>query len=76
MLLRECEQTDFIDRAEIARREAQGNVPSEFRHPKATPLDVHLLPARGLDVGVRNVPRAQLALACDLTLGHGAAEAS
>lgn len=76
MLLRECEEADLVDRAKVAGCEAQRNVAPEFRHPKATPLNIHLLPARGLDVGVRNVPRAQLALACDLTLGHGAAEAS
>lgn len=76
MLLGESEKPDLVDRAKVACREAQGDMPSQLGHPKAPPLYVHLLPTRCLDVGVRDVPCTQLALTCDLTLGHGGAEAS
>ena len=76
VLLRERDEADLVDRAQIACRKSQGHVAPEFGNPETATLNVHLLPARGLDVGVRNAPSAHLALTCDLTLGHGAAEAS
>lgn len=76
VLLGELEQADLVDRAQVARREAQAYVTTELRNPEFAALNINVLPTRGLDVGVGNVTRAKGALSSDLTLRHGGAEAS
>jgi hypothetical protein len=70
VLLGELEQTDFIDRAEITSGELEGDVTPELRNPEAAALHVHMLPARRLDVGVRDVVSGELALTGNFTSGH------
>src|SRR5262245_12344932 len=69
--LRVFEQTNLVDRADVARREVQRDETTELGHPKSPTLDVHVLPALGLDVRVGNVLSLELAFTRDVALRHG-----
>src|SRR4051794_15688365 len=71
--LRVRDDTDFVDRADVAGRQVQRHVALELGHPDAPRLDVDVLPTLRLDVGVRDVLRAQLALAGDVAFRHDSA---
>src|SRR5690606_14597028 len=44
------DQTDLVDRADVARRQLERDEPAELRHPEPAVFDVHVLPALRLDV--------------------------
>ncbi len=46
------DEADLVDRAQVARRQLQGDVTTELRNPEAAALNVDVLPARSLDVRV------------------------
>ena len=62
---------DLVDRTDVTRGEVERHETPELGNPDASRLNVHVLPALGLDVGVRDVLCSRFPLAGDVALCYG-----